>query len=185
MNRTPHAKVGFSTRPVLAPSVADSEAGALSSPIERDASAAATDWQIILHLRTLFERDPSLITWLLQGPGSNHPGAYATTLLAAAREALTACPDSAELRYHAAMAVAHSGKTGEAPLLLRRVLEPNSRRPDAQDLPPSIRPEPDRPWRRATGAGDATEGAALAPGAAPLVGEDGKEEDWKGNELST
>ncbi|MFQ5805806.1 MAG: tetratricopeptide repeat protein [Phycisphaerae bacterium] len=96
-----------------------------SAPAEQDAKAAGSDWQIILQLKTLFERDPALISSLAEEVDGNQPATYATRLMAAGREALAARPDSADLQYPAARAAARIGTTRAAADLLERALEIN------------------------------------------------------------
>lgn len=91
--------------------------------VDWDADVAATDWQITLHLKALFERDPALISSLLNGTDSEQPAAHALMILAAAREALAAHPDSIDLHYQAAKVAAQVGHTHTAEALLRRMLE--------------------------------------------------------------
>ncbi len=93
------------------------------SPAEREADAAATDWQIILHLRTLFERDPRLIEALLEDLGSGGPPGLVATVLVAAREALVEQPDSADLHYFAARAALADDRRSEARALAARAVE--------------------------------------------------------------
>lgn len=107
---------------------ADAPVGAHSaslSSLERSADAAATDWQIILHLRNLFESDPSLISTLMDGVGRDAPAGFVETLLVAAREALAERSESIDLHLHVAMATAQAGRPREAESLLHRVLEFN------------------------------------------------------------
>ncbi len=93
------------------------------SPAEREADAAAADWQIILHLRALFQRDPRLIDALLKDLGAGGPPGFITTVLVAAREALAERPESDALHYYAARAALADGRPGEARTLLQRAVE--------------------------------------------------------------
>ncbi len=93
------------------------------SPSEREANAVAADWQVIVHLRQLFERDPTLIGALLGDGSPRRPAGFATTVLVAALEALADRPESASLHYQAARAALQSGYPGEAHRLLERAVE--------------------------------------------------------------
>jgi len=87
------------------------------------ADTPAGEWQVVLQLKTLFERDPALISSLLANSGDGPPSGLLTTLLAAVREALAAHPDSAALHYQAAKTHLRVGNRPEARALLRRALE--------------------------------------------------------------
>lgn len=90
--------------------------------IERSANTCATDWQIILHLRSLFESNPALISTLMADASANAPAGYAETLLVAAKEALAERPGSVDLHLHTAAAAARCGRILEAEAVLRRLL---------------------------------------------------------------
>jgi tetratricopeptide (TPR) repeat protein len=127
--------VGLPTRPA---STSASKPGRFrSSPgpasVEQDTNAA-TDWQAILHLKTLFESDPARISSLLEDADGNQPSIYLTTLMAAAWEALAARPESADLHYHAAKAAMRVGRTREAAELLEHALEMDPRHVAASAL---------------------------------------------------
>ena len=94
------------------------------SPLEREADAAAQDWQIVVHLKLLFQRDPALLSTLFKDARCAQP-AYATTLMLAANEALAAQPDSVDLLYHLAHAAAGTGKPKQAAELLERAVALN------------------------------------------------------------
>jgi Flp pilus assembly protein TadD len=171
-----------SARPSRAPSHKRGglrSSGMLSS-VEEDADATATDWQIILHLKALFERDPTLISALLEDSDEKQSAAHATTILAAAREALAACPDEADLHYHAARAAARSGKKHDAEALLRRALELNPSDVNALVLLADVCMGLDEPHRAVACLQRALAAGAVSHDRLPPV-----EHDRSGNELST
>jgi Flp pilus assembly protein TadD len=90
--------------------------------IERNANTCATDWQIILHLRSLFESNPALISTLMADASANAPAGYAETLLVAAKEALAERPGSVDLHLHTAAAAARCGRIIVAESVLRQLL---------------------------------------------------------------
>jgi predicted Zn-dependent protease len=118
---------GLSIQPALATpnGAGDLLSGPISALVERDANAAVDDRQVILRLKTLFERDPALLASSLQELDTNQLAVHAATLTAAVREALAARPDSADLHYHAARVAARIGRPHEAADLLERALEIN------------------------------------------------------------
>ena len=122
-----HDSVGPFAQSVSGPlaQARDHQPRAGPSAIEHDADVTATDWQIILHLKALFERKPALIPSLLESVDGKQPAAYVTALITAVREAIAARPDSADLHYHAAGALLRLGKKREAETLLRRALALN------------------------------------------------------------
>jgi len=145
------------------------------SPIERDANTTAMDWQIVLQLKMLFERDPTLISLLMEDSTGKHAAAHAGTLLAAVREALAACPDRADLHYQAAKAAARHGQRQDAEALLRRAVElaPSDR--DVPLLLDDLRAGPD-------GADSPrAEGASLPDVVSPDTAV--RKNDRRGNEL--
>ncbi len=126
MKAPAHECLGPVVRPGSTPNViAEYKSSAAFSPAGQDTGSAATDRQIILNLKTLFERDPALISSLMEDPERHPSTPCATTLMVAAREALDARPNSAELHYHVARAAARLGRPQEAASLLERALELN------------------------------------------------------------
>jgi len=73
-------------------------------PSERAANAIAADWQLIVQLTALFERNPALISTFLPDGDGKQSRPQIDALLVAAREALAARPESSELHYHTAAA---------------------------------------------------------------------------------
>ncbi len=115
--------VGLPTGPALiTASTSGAPPDSASASAEQDADTA-TNWQLRPDLKALLERDPALISSLLEDSHSSQPAIHAATLMAAAREALAARPDSADLHYHAARAAMRIGNTHEAADLLERALE--------------------------------------------------------------
>jgi hypothetical protein len=161
------------------PTTADNRRPADSlSPTERNANALAIDWQIVLHLRALFERDPGLISSLLQNCDGKHPTAYTITLLAAAREALAERPDSVELHYHAARAAACVGEPRNAKTLLERALRIDSGHEGALLLLAEVGKQLEQPH-----FAGANLPRALAAGAVSTEKSRLKGHDRRGNEL--
>jgi tetratricopeptide (TPR) repeat protein len=159
---------------------ADRSPCATQTPFEQDADTTATDWQITLQLKKLFARDPALISTLLEGPDDERPAAYAITLLAGAREALAARPDSADLHYHAARAAARIGKTRDTRAWLNRALELNPCHVEALALLADVCMESNEPDRAI-----ACLRRALAAGAFPTSVPLSAEQHGRGNELPT
>lgn len=83
---------------------------------------AAADWQIILHLRALVERNPECVTDLLEGLDTRSPD-YAALIYAAVREAVAVIPDRADIHYYCAWAAIFAQHRADAVPLLDRCLE--------------------------------------------------------------
>lgn len=128
--------------------------------VEREANAAAADWQIVLHLKALFAQRPELITALSREPDGGQSDSCARALLAAACEALATRPDSAELHCHTARLAMHTGGMQQAETLLRRALELDPSHADAVRLLAVV----DAQQRLAQGAGGATHHATIPEG---------------------
>lgn len=118
-----------------------------SSSIEREANAAATDWQIILQLKALFERQPELIASLARETDGIQSDALLSTLLAAAREALAAHPDSADLHFQIARLNMRIGGVQQAEAQAQHALELNPYHVDALLLLVDICTESNQPQR--------------------------------------
>lgn len=147
---------------------------------EQDADTAAVDWQIVLHLKALFARDPVLISSLLGNPEPRQPAPYAVPLLAAAREALRARPTSADLHYQVAKLVARLGEPQEAAALLGRALTLNPDRADARALLSAVCRQPNKPRAVTTGPQRGPAAGIVSFGVVPPV-----DHDRRGNELPT
>jgi tetratricopeptide (TPR) repeat protein len=172
---------GLSTRPAPPPASGTGDFPSEAGPtaVEQDANAAA-DEQAILHLKTLFESDPARISSLLEGTADNQPATYAATLMTAAREALAARPDSADLYYHAARAAIRLGRMREAAELLEHALERDPRHGPASALLSDVcmllkEPQRAMAWLRRT----------LALGTASTPPRPAKRRNRRGNELFT
>lgn len=152
MHPAGHDSVGPFTRSVSGTlaRARDHQPRAGPSAIEHDANVAATDWQIILHLKALFERKPAIIPSLFDSADGKQPAAYLTTLITAVREAIAARPDSADLHYHAAGALLRLGKKREAETLLERALALDPDHADSPVRPAEVRTGLNRPQRAAT-----------------------------------
>jgi hypothetical protein len=85
------------------------------------AERMAADWQIVMHLRTLIERDPGLVGSLLR-QASASDAVLVETVYAAAREALANRPNQAEFFAQAALAALALKRWDEAGRLMRDVL---------------------------------------------------------------
>ena len=88
----------------------------------RHAEATASDWQIILHLRTLIGRDPSIVLELLED-ARQQPISYTNTIYAATREAIAEQPKQASLHYFAALGAIQLGRFREAEAALDEALD--------------------------------------------------------------
>jgi hypothetical protein len=90
--------------------------------VEPAIDKSAADWQIILHLRALAERDPQCVAGLFEGIESQSPD-YVALIYAAVCEALAAHPDRADLHYYCAWAAIFAKHRAEALPLLDRCLK--------------------------------------------------------------
>lgn len=81
----------------------------------------ALDWQIVLGLRALIERRPETTMDLL-ADGASDPG-YLALIYAAAREAVNALPDQADVQFALAAAALCTGRRGEAQSAVARCLQ--------------------------------------------------------------
>jgi len=90
--------------------------------VEPAIDRSAADWQIILHLRALAERDPECVAGLFEGIETQSPD-YVALIYAAVREALTARPDRADLHYYCAWAAIFAQHRAEAAPLLDQCLK--------------------------------------------------------------
>ena len=108
------------------------------SSAAREADAAAEDWQIVVHLKVLFQRDPALLSTLFEDARCTRP-AHARTLMIAAAEALAANPDSVPLLYHIAKAALSIGKQTEAAELLERAVTLDPQHTDSIALLSQVR----------------------------------------------
>jgi hypothetical protein len=95
------------------------------------ANAAASDWQIIVYLKTLIQREPDVLALLLDTPASASR-TYLATVLAAAREAYAARPACGALRGQLERAAARLGATSEGRTLLGQVLGPGGARQERE-----------------------------------------------------
>lgn len=91
------------------------------------AADMALEWQIVLHLRQLFERRPELVGELL-GDRPDRNSLLARQLLAAAQEAVAGNPRSAELKQRAACVFEWMGDAAGAAALREQahMLDPQS-----------------------------------------------------------
>jgi len=180
MNASSNDNAGPTYQPPPAAFAQPADAAPAATPPrdDRDASAAATDWQIILHLKTLFTRDPELVSALLDDPDPQKPEGYRATLMAAAREALATCPRSAGLHYHLARAEALAGKAETAANLLEQAVALDPSHVAAATLLENIRADCRQPIRPAIAPH-----RSFASGASPAMAPEPGKHDRRGNEL--
>jgi len=88
--------------------------------VELAAHSAAGDWELVLHLRELFSKNPDMIARLIDDKAVTGPLAW--TVLAAAREAAAAQPASCELQVRTAQASLRLARADLADLHARRAL---------------------------------------------------------------
>jgi len=112
-------------------SVLDAFAGAPSP--HRAAEQLATEWQIIVALRTLFERDPGLVSALLRQASANDV-LLVQTVYAAVREALADGEPRPDLYAQAALAAVRLRRWDEAESFARHALRLDPQHRGAQSL---------------------------------------------------